>query len=434
MGETLTQGYQLNLAEGTYPESLIPTYWESRYGTAEAPIIIQGAGMFATILMANINVYDTHYIYFLDLGISYGSDAFHCELCQYLLIRDVKMVGADPETYNARETLKVNQSQYIYIEDSDISGAEDNALDFVAVQYGHILNNRIYNSGDWCGYVKGGSAYIRVEGNAFYDCGNGGFSAGQGTGFQFMTPPWLHYETYFITIVNNVITDTFGAGVGVQGGYNIVVAYNTMWDVGERSHLIEVVYGSRSCDGQPGDDGRERCAEYLSLGGWGTTVVDDGSNYVRIPNKNVYIYNNIIWGTPSADQHFWIPAPYSGDSQVGSGLPDVVVADDNLQIFGNLIWNEGVDYMGIGDGEGCDVNHPTCNMDMMMTRNTINQYMPDLAAPVDGVFNRRLDGNVCDSPTYEIPSFPSGELPTDVPLGDLNPQATLPVTCAGIWD
>ncbi len=431
MGETLTTGYRLNLAEGTYPENLLPNYWESRYGTYQAPIIIQGAGADNTILAGNVNVYDTHYIYFLNLTISYGSDAFHCELCQYLLIRDVILLGADADTYNARETLKVNQSQYVYIENSDISGAGDNALDFVAVQYGHLLNNRIHNAGDWCGYVKGGSAYIRVEGNAFYDCGNGGFSAGQGTGFQFMTPPWIQYEVYFIEIVNNVVANAYGAGIGVQGGYNIVVAYNTMWRVGERSHLVEVVYGGRSCDGQIGDEGRERCAEYLAMGGWGTTVVDDGNNYVRIPNKNVYIYNNIIWGTPSADQHFWIPAPYSGASQAGSGLPDVIFADDNLQIRGNIIWNQGIDYLGIEYGEGCGDDNPMCNLAQLTTENTINQFMPDLVAPMEGMFHRVVDGNVCDAPTYAIPPYVTDDLPSGISAW--RPH-NLPTLCAGIWE
>lgn len=431
MGEVLTTGYRLNLAEGIYPETILPNYWESRYGTAETPIIIQGAGANSTILAGNVNVYDTRYIYFLDLTVSYGADAFHCELCQYLLIRDVTLFGANPDTYNARETLKVNQSQYIYIENSDISGAGDNALDFVAVQYGHILNNRIHNAGDWCGYVKGGSAYIRVESNLFYDCGNGGFSAGQGTGFQFMTPPWIQYEVYFIEIVNNVVADAYGAGIGVQGGYNILVAYNTLYHVGERSHLLEVVYGSRSCDGQIGDEDRERCADYLASGGWGTTAVDDGDNYVRIPNKHVYIYNNILWGTPSADQHFWIPAPYSGESQTGSGLPDRIVADDNLQIRGNIIWNDGIDYMGVGDGEGCGDDNPTCNLAQITTENTINLFMPDLATPTEGIFNRVVDGNVCDNPTYAIPPFVTDDLPAGISAWRAH---NLPTLCAGIWE
>ena len=34
----------------------------------------------------------------------------------------------------AHDMLKVNQSQYVYIEDSTLAGADDNTIDFVAVQ------------------------------------------------------------------------------------------------------------------------------------------------------------------------------------------------------------------------------------------------------------------------------------------------------------
>jgi hypothetical protein len=66
-------------------------------------------------------------------------------------------------------------------------------------------------------YEKGGSAYFQVEGNEFYDCGTGGFTAGQGTGFQFVVAPWLHYEAYNIKVINNIIHSTDGAGLGVNG-------------------------------------------------------------------------------------------------------------------------------------------------------------------------------------------------------------------------
>jgi hypothetical protein len=57
----------------------------------------------------------------------------------------------------AHDLVKVNQCQYMYIEDCDISGADDNAVDFVAVQYGHVHGNRIHNAQDWCMYTKGAS-------------------------------------------------------------------------------------------------------------------------------------------------------------------------------------------------------------------------------------------------------------------------------------
>ncbi len=109
-----------------------------------------------------------------------------------------------------------------------------------------------------------------------------------------MTAPFIRYEAYGIDVLDNVITDIQGAGIGVNGGYNVVVARNRLWNVGSRSHWLEVGYGSRSCDGRPGDEGRERCAQNLDAGGWGTTRVDDGTNYVRIPNRHVWLLGNVI--------------------------------------------------------------------------------------------------------------------------------------------
>jgi hypothetical protein len=103
-----------------------------------------------------------------------------------------------------------------------------------------------------------------------------------------------------------------------------------------------VGYGSRSCDGQPGDDGRELCAANLDLGGWGTTRVDDGTNYVRIPNRHVWVLGNVIDNPRrQGDQLFSIAGPFSGPEQDGSGLGDVR-SDDDLHITGNLIAGRGL--------------------------------------------------------------------------------------------
>lgn len=412
-------GYHIWLLPGTYAAEDAPNYWESRYGTYEYPILIEALDGRDTVYLPHINLFDSRYLYFSNVNIETGGDAFHCERCDHLLLRGVRLVGADPDTYNAQETLKVNQSQYVYVEDSDISGAWDNAVDFVAVQYGHFLNNRIHNAGDWCMYLKGGSAYFRVEGNELYDCGTGGFTAGQGTGFQFMTPPWIQYEAYDIEFVNNVVHDTSGAGVGVQGGYGIVIAGNTFYRVGERSHLVEFGYGSRSCDGQAGDEGRARCDEFAAQGGWGNSAVADGENYVRIPNRHVYFYNNVIYnpaGYQSAYQHFTVFAPYDGAFQAESGVPLPARADDDLQIRGNVIWNGGVGMpLGIEANpdfpSGCQADNPTCNEAQIRADNAINTVEPVLNDPANGNYDHAPGWTL---ETFAIPTF---EWDVPVPAG-----------------
>ena len=51
--------------------------------------------------------------------------------------------GASRANAVPQETLKVNRCQCVSIENRDISGAWDNAVDFVAVHYGHVVGNRI---------------------------------------------------------------------------------------------------------------------------------------------------------------------------------------------------------------------------------------------------------------------------------------------------
>jgi hypothetical protein len=89
------------------------------------------------------------------------------------------------------------------------AGGEFNAINTVALQYGHVLNSKLHDAA-WCFYLKGGSAYWLVAGSAIYNCGEAAFAAGQGTGFEYMESPWLQYEAYDIKVVNNVVYNVTG--------------------------------------------------------------------------------------------------------------------------------------------------------------------------------------------------------------------------------
>jgi hypothetical protein len=422
MNSTLTTAYRINVQPGTYTAAMMPTYWGSRHGTFDHPILIRGNGSSRAqvILQGTVNIYDTHYIYFENLSDVFAGDVFHCELCNHVLLRNLAFNGGGV----AQETVKVNQTQYFYIENSDLANAWDNVIDFVAVQYGHVVNNTIHGAGDWCEYAKGGSAYLRVEANEIYNCGTGGFSAGQGTGFQYMVSPWIQYEAYDIKVANNIIHDTDGAGLGVNGGYNILLAYNTLYRVGQRSHVIEVVFGLRSCDGHPGDPGREKCRQYLDQGGWGTTVVDDGTNAINIPDKNVFIYNNIIYnpaGYQSGYQHFAI---YDARTNPASSHIPTATTDGNLQIRGNVIWNGNTSMpLGIEDNtDACIRTDPTCNAAQLRADNAINRIQPQLLSPATGYFYPT--GTWASGVTlYAIPNYvwniasvPAGNTSNAIPL------------------
>lgn len=405
----------------------IPHYMELRYGSATAPIVFRATnGPGTATLRTGLNIANVAYLYFIDLDIvpAPAADVFHCELCDHVLLRGVTFTGgvrpADgSDAPVAHETVKVNQSTHIYIEGSNISGADDNAIDFVAVQNGHIIGNRVHEAQDWCGYVKGGSANILVDGNEFYDCGTGGFTAGQGTGLQFMSEPWLHYEAYGIRVVNNLVHDTEGAGLGVNGGYNVLVAWNTLYRVGGRSHVLEAGFGARSCDAADVESQRAACQSRIAAGAWGTTAVDDGDNFVRIPNHHVFILNNVVFnpdGAASQWQQFQVGGAYPNAG--GAGSPSSTRADNDLRIAGNVIWNGPAGHaLGLGD-DGCQGGHPTCSETYVRANNQINTRQPSFA----DLSNRdvRPAGSLLNERSVTVPDFDWSDMPSrpQAPAGE----------------
>jgi hypothetical protein len=421
-GSPLTgSGYEIRLLPGEYAEAAIPHYLELRYGSASAPIVFRAAnGAGTAVLRAGLNIANVAYLYVIDLDIVPlpAADVFHCEACDHILLRNVTFTGgARPvegsDAPVAHETVKVNQSTHIYIEDSRIGGAGDNAVDFVAVQDGHLVRSRVHGAGDWCGYVKGGSANLLIDSNEFYDCGTGGFTAGQGTGLQFMSSPWLHYEAYGIRVVNNIVHDTDGAGLGVNGGYNVLIAWNTLYRVGRRSHVLEAGFGARSCDAADVAAERAACESRLSAGAWGTTAVDDGDNFVRIPNQHVFILNNVVFnpdGQGSQWQHFQVNGAFAGGSS-GVGAPVSNRADNDLRIAGNVIWNGPPDFaFGLGDDAGCPAGHATCSEAYVRANNLINTRQPAFADLNAG--DVRPSGSLAEARSVVVPDFSWDDLPS----------------------
>ncbi|MCW1967073.1 MAG: right-handed parallel beta-helix repeat-containing protein, partial [Anaerolineae bacterium] len=392
-GTLTSTGYRLRLAAGQY----VGAYLEDRHGTPQYPILIEPADGAGSVTFrpsggagGQPQLLNVSYVYLQDLTIdvsSTGGDGFQCERCNHILLRRMNIKSR--RDGGQTETVKINQSQYIYIEDSDISGAGDNAFDAVAVQHGHLIGNRFSQANDWCAYLKGGSAYFRVEANEFTNCGTGGFTAGQGSGVQWMVSPWLHYEAYGIQFVNNIVHRVEGACFGVNGGYNVLFAFNTCYQIGTRSHIFEAVYGGRGCDG--GDTAR--CRPLHNAGAW--TVMNDGENF--IPNRNVFVYNNIFYnpsGIQSRWQHFAIHSPTAPPAN--SNAPNPIRTDDNLQIRGNIIWNGPSSHpIGIeGDTQGCASNHPTCTASQLRADNRINTLQPQLRNPSTGDFRPSEGSNL----------------------------------------
>ena len=379
--QSLTTGVRIQITTGDLSESAIPNYLEHRWGTASAPIVFNSAdGPGRARLLGDLNVFDTRHLYLTGITIDSPGDSFHCERCDHLLLRRVTM-----DSNGGWETVKVNQSSNVFIEDSVLTGAGDNVVDFVAVHTGHIVGSDISDAGDWCAYAKGGSSRIVVDSNVFHDCGNGGFTAGQGTGFEFMTAPWLRHEAYDVVVTNNVVHHTQGAALGVNGAAGVLIAHNTAWTVGSRSHAIEVYLGGRSCDGDVAG-----CTANRTLGGWGAAGLDGQ----WIPNDTVSILNNLVVNPVGASSP-WGQVAVQGvaDAPSASGVPTGRRADDGLRIAGNAFAN-GSNSMSIIDGPGCD--RPSCNAALLASTNLFIDPTGLLTAPATGDWrpSRTVGGTV----------------------------------------
>ena len=371
-GGTLAQGVTINLRAGQYPENALPVYWENRHGTAEAPIVLRAAdALRSPVLRADINMYNVDHLTISGLTVAPGHDAFHCELCGNVTIQDSTLDGRGPGgSRAAHETYKANQSHDLALRRNTIAGADDNAIDFVAVQRAVIQGNNISEANDWCAYAKGGSTQVVVSGNEIHHCGTGGFTAGQGSGLEFLVAPWLTYEATEMAITGNFVHDTEGAAFGVNGGRNIVIADNVAARVGTRSHLLEVTFGYRSCDGNAA-----RCQSLLDQGAWGTSVAGGGVS-VNIPDDQVSILRNTVVNPPgvrSQWQHLEISTPRSNpDTAITTG-PSPARTDTGLVISGNTIRNGGVDMpLGIDDSQVCTPANPTCTVTQILRDNDIN--------------------------------------------------------------
>ena len=397
-GVVLSQPVTIALAPGVYPDSSLPNYWEDRHGSAAAPIVltVSGAPRSAEI-QGNLNLFNIEHLRIEGLRIVTYGDVLHCERCGHVTVSQSVLDGRG----GAHETYKANQSHDLQVVHSELRGAYENALDFVAVQRARITDSIISDAGDWCGYVKGGSVDIEIRGNEIRNCDTGGFVVGQGTGLEFMVAPWFTYEATDVVFAGNYVHHTSGAAFGVNGARNVVLEDNVATSVSTRSPLVEVSFGLRSCDGDV-----QACATRLAQGAWGTTALY-GETEVFIPNSEVTIRNNTIVnpaGVQSRWQHFEVSAP-----RLNTGMavgPSPARTDDGLRITGNVIRNGGADMpLGIDGTTVCRSGNPTCTVAQVNRDNDINSTVP---VPIPAA----VPGGVVPGPTGT-----SQPAPTTAPSG-----------------
>lgn len=432
-----TNGYRINVTPGALPcERGCANTYGSRLGTYEHPIIIRAADGPGTVtIQGGLNIYSVSYLYLIDLHLLAGgangafADAvLHLEQTDYVLLRNVTLRGINRA--ETKETLKANQCRHLYIEDCDISGASNAAVDLVAVAYGHIVRNRMHDVGRWACYLKSGAAYFRIEANEIYDAWHG-FAAGEGADLQYMQAPWLHYDAYDIKFINNVLHDIRGRGITVWGGYNILLAHNTLYrvsyDQADRRAWGLVVIGSatRVCNGTTAD-----CERWTEAGAWGPNLPGYDHWSQAIPNRNVYVYNNVFYNPAPYQTYYSHFVVYAAPRRPANypHLPENIATDQNLQIRGNVVWNGPKEHLlGVEAAHfGCRPDNPTCNERQLWAENAINIVEPQLVNPAAGDFRLKANAALFDVQTFAPPDFTWNDAPTRplLPPGTLSNSLT----------
>jgi hypothetical protein len=132
----------------------------------------------------------------------------------------------------------------------------------------------------------------------------------------------------------------------------------------------------------------------------------------------VYFYDNLIInpdGVQSQWQQFQIDGPL--DPAASSSVPSPSLADDDLRIAGNVIWNGPADHQ-LGVGDGCAPDNSTCNEAQILADNAINTTQPQLRDPANGDFSLTDESRAAMPATVPIPDFVWDATPLPVPPGD----------------
>jgi hypothetical protein len=106
--------------------------------------------------------------------------------------------------------------------------AGGSGIDMVGCHHGIIQDNSWENMGSNCIQAKGGTQYIRIEGNTFKNGGQRTLNLGGSTGLQFFRPDTAHFEAADIQVYSNVIMGSWAA-IAYVGSVNVEVVNNTIF-------------------------------------------------------------------------------------------------------------------------------------------------------------------------------------------------------------
>lgn len=451
MTDTLlaNSGYRINLMNGDHTCDLpncVPVLEQTIPTTRQHPIIIRAVdGPGSATVVGGLTLRNASNVYLMDFSIrSIPGQEPPSEVLlgmfsgQNILLRNLRLIAPDPTQYPENDdvdaSIGILNVTNIHLEQCQLQGQSENGVVVVGSQHVELLKNDIRGTEEWGIMAFAGTAYFKAEANIIRDCGRG-ITLGAASIPSLMTTPWIHYEIYDARVVNNLLHDITGVPLSVAGGYNVLIAWNTLYRVAtdetKAAPLFQAVHGIRSCEGD------SLCDDYRVLGGWGPDST--GDEEAPIPNRNVYLYNNVFHNPlPSRTlvSHFAVDAPIP--TTEGTNLPNPSRADQNVRIKGNAIWNGGDGQHGIlmmvsvdGREPGCDPQNIDCNEIQLKQDNTINAFAPELVDPANGNYAPKPGGNLIGARTFIAADFSWADAPTNPPVPSGSVSTVIPLDFSG---
>jgi len=158
----------------------------------------------------------------VDDGGSYDTPAHHVvfEDCTF---RDMSASGNN-------DLLKLSGLDYFTVRNCIFqNGATGGSgIDMVGCHHGVIEKNYFENLGSNSIQCKGGSEWVRIEGNFFRNGGQRTLNLGGSTGLQFFRPDTAHFEAANVQVFANIIVGSW-APIAYVGAVNVTVANNTIY-------------------------------------------------------------------------------------------------------------------------------------------------------------------------------------------------------------
>jgi len=116
----------------------------------------------------------------------------------------------------------------------------------------------------------------------------------------------------------------------------------------------------------------------------------------------------------------------------GSNIPSPALADDNVVIRGNVLWNGAPDLaLGIGEeGTGGQPGNPVCTAALVLAQNAVNTVRPIMVDPEHGDYRLTASALPAGAASVAIPAFAGGDRPARplAPEGELLNTVTTDIT------